>query len=106
MRVESNPSAVAVGRAYPLAPRFLRECLKSPAMTRFLGPAHRTVRAVSPHTALGLVSRQRMRARQPPTILQPHEAQVLIQVPVAESPGPRPGTWCRRTRNVRSSSAV
>jgi len=69
--VESSPSAVAVGRAYPLAPRFLWECLNSPSMTRFLGPAHRTGRAVFPHPALGLVSRQGMQARHPPAVLQP-----------------------------------
>jgi len=67
---------VAVGRAYPLAPRFLWECLNSPSMTRFLGPAHRTERAVFPHPALGLVSRQGMRARHPPAVPRPHEAKL------------------------------
>jgi len=67
---------MAVGRAYPLAPRFLWECLNSPSMTRFLGPAHRTGRAVFPHPALGLVSRQGMQARHPPAVLQPHEAKL------------------------------
>ncbi|HCJ11144.1 MAG TPA: hypothetical protein DHW14_08305 [Clostridiales bacterium] len=38
--VESNPGAVAVGQAYPFAPRFLWECLTSPTMTRLPGPAH------------------------------------------------------------------
>jgi hypothetical protein len=70
--VESSPSAVAIGRTYPLAPRFLWECLTGPSMTRFLGPAHRTGRAVFPHPALGLVSRQGMQAAtsagDPPTV--------------------------------------
>jgi hypothetical protein len=82
---------VAVGRAYPLAARFLWECLNSPSMTRFLGPAHRTGRAVFPDPALGLVSRQGMQARHPPAIPQPYEAQLLVEVSVAERPVPPPG---------------
>ena len=72
-QVESSLSAVAVGGACPLSPRFLWECLNSLTVTRFPRPAHRTGLAVFPHPALGLVSRQRLRSRHSPTVLQPHE---------------------------------
>ena len=53
-------------------------------MTRFLGSAHRTVRAVFPHTALGLVSRPGMRGRRDchPPLRAPPPLGPAVQLPL------------------------
>jgi hypothetical protein len=76
-----------------VSPRFLWECLKSPALTRFPQPAHRTGRAGFPHPALRRGSPQGMRERRPPTRAQPHQAYLCPERLIGEASGPPPGDF-------------